>query len=105
MAKDRMRGQLTLHDWMPDACPAAVEEHGKPRSTRRRRLKEDVYVMCPFYHKDSPIEIRCDPLAGMLTTLMFHNKREKEEHMEDFCNGSYMACPLYQALEIDIEEG
>lgn len=96
MAKD-MEGQLSIHDWMPDACPAVQPKARK----KRHRLSEDSYVLCPFYHKDGAIEIRCDGICGRLTTHIFRDKREKEEFKADFCNGNWYGCPLYQALEID----
>ena len=68
------------------------------------RYREDVYVRCPYYRKEAPIEIRCQGIIGTHTINIFANKLKKEEHKDDFCCGLYMSCPLYQSLLID-EEG
>lgn len=64
--------------------------------------KEDPYVMCPYYCKDAPIEIKCKGLCGSHTLNVFENGKAKRLYKEDFCCGNYQGCPLYIGL---IEDG
>ena len=61
--------------------------------------KEDEYVLCPFYCKESPIEVKCLGIYGTHTITVFRSKREKNDHKYDFCCGNYAACVYYQTLE------
>jgi len=63
------------------------------------QYKEDEYVRCPFYTKESPIEIKCTGYYGMHSVEVFRDKKQKAEHKYDFCCGNYTACMLYQVRE------
>lgn len=63
------------------------------------RFKEDEFVRCPYYCKESSTDIRCAGLLGMHTTHDFFNKKAKEEYKKDFCCSLYMSCMVYQMLE------
>lgn len=70
---------------------------------KKYRYKEDAYVKCPCYHKESPTEIRCDGIVGVLNTASFRTRKEKEAHKYDFCDGLYKACPIYQTISDNYE--
>ena len=63
------------------------------------QFREDDYVRCPFYTKETPIEVRCVGYYGEHDTRSFRSKAEKEDHKEDFCCGNFYACVHYQELE------
>lgn len=65
------------------------------------RYKEDVYVMCPYYTKESATEIRCKGLIGLHCTHDFASCQDKEAYKEDFCSSLYTSCPLYLDLQQD----
>lgn len=65
------------------------------------QYREDSYVKCPYYRKESPIEIKCVGICGDHTTNTFENKKAKQGYKEDFCRGYFWNCPLYIALDTD----
>lgn len=65
------------------------------------QYREDPYVECPYYRKESPVEIKCVGICGEHTTNTFSNKKSKQLHKDDFCCGFYFNCSLYIALETD----
>ena len=69
------------------------------RMKKRYTYKEDEYVICPFYKKEDPTEIKCAGIVGKATTNSFGCKKEKDEHKADFCNALYRSCPVYIAIE------
>lgn len=62
------------------------------------QYKEDEYVRCPFYCKESPTDIKCMGLCGDHTISTFPSRRAKEDFKYDFCCSIYTACPLFQAI-------
>lgn len=60
--------------------------------------RQDSYVVCPYYCKESPIQIKCSGLCGRHTIQEFDSKKEKEAFKEDFCLGYYWNCPCYRGL-------
>ena len=98
---DKGMQQLSIFDILPEQG----EKKEKIRRRRRsgKRFKEDWRVRCPFYRKESPTEIRCAGLCGTHTTNTFRNRLEKEEHKYDFCNGIYTSCPLYIAIDENMD--
>lgn len=61
--------------------------------------QRDPYVVCPYYRRESPTDIKCVGLIGTHTISCFANSRDKVEYKEDFCKfGNYRACALYQAI-------
>lgn len=64
-----------------------------------KTYREDSYVKCPFYKKESFTEIKCTGIIGTHTTSDFKNKAKKEEHKFDFCCGNYHGCPICQEIE------
>lgn len=65
------------------------------------QYREDPYVECPYYRKESPAEIKCTGICGDHTTNTFANKKTKQGYKEEFCCGFFFNCPLYIALETD----
>ena len=63
----------------------------------------DAYVSCPYYRKETAIEIKCKGLCGTHSVNVFENGASKREFKEDFCCGLYWNCPLCIALDIDNE--
>ena len=61
-----------------------------------KTYREDNYVICPFYKKESSTEIKCTGIVGVHTTTDFNSKKAKEYHKEDFCCGNYNGCPICQ---------
>lgn len=60
-------------------------------------FREDWRMKCPYYRKEAPREIRCVGVIGTHTTNTFANKEDMRYHKDNFCNGLYMGCPVYQA--------
>lgn len=65
------------------------------------KYRQDPYVTCPYYTKESSIEVKCFGICGDHTVNSFENKKAKQEFKDDFCCGYYWNCPLYIALETD----
>jgi len=65
------------------------------------KYKEDPYVLCPYYRKEAPIEIKCVGICGTHTLNIFESGKAKRDFKEDFCQALYKNCPLYIALEED----
>lgn len=63
-----------------------------------KTYKKDSEVICPFYKKESGIDIKCEGLGCMTTTQNFLTKQDKLDYKYDFCKGLYQSCALYQAL-------
>ncbi len=62
-------------------------------------MKEDSYVVCPYYRKEDPISIKCAGVIGEHTISEFFNKKAKEEYKDNFCKEkTYAGCPIYIAL-------
>lgn len=64
---------------------------------------EDDNVKCPFYMRESSIEVKCEGLCGTHTVSTFASKSDKEEYKDDFCIGYYWNCPLHLALKENYE--
>ena len=71
------------------------ERRGMPGKTKYR---QDSYVRCPYYCKESPIDIKCVGICGSHTINEFSSGREKIAWKEDFCIGNYQGCPLCISL-------
>lgn len=69
----------------------------------RQKFNEDSYVNCPYYRKESPVEIRCEGMCGVTTTHYFESRRQKDDFKDDFCIGYYWNCPCYRTLIEDDE--
>lgn len=67
----------------------------------RAKYKEDPYVVCPYYHKESSVEVRCEGLCGSATVHYFESGNEKKEFKDNFCQGFYWNCPCAIALQTD----
>lgn len=65
------------------------------------KYKEDGYVACPYYCKESSIEIKCVGACGPHAAQIFVTKNDKESYKYDFCCGFYWNCPQYIALDTD----
>lgn len=65
------------------------------------KYKEDAYVKCPYYRKESAIEIKCVGICGIHTMQCFESGKAKQLYKDDFCIGFYWNCPCYQALVED----
>lgn len=63
--------------------------------------KEDAYVKCPYYKKESSIEVKCEGICGTHTINFFESGKAKQDYKEDFCMELYWNCPLYRALDLD----
>jgi len=61
----------------------------------------DGYVACPYYRKETAIEIKCKGICGSHTVNVFESGASKRDFKEDFCNGFYWNCPLCISLNID----
>jgi len=69
-----------------------------------KAYKEDSYVSCPYYRKESDIEVKCEGIVGTHTVSVFRSKKDKEEHKYDFCCGCFKACPISIELEMKDED-
>jgi len=58
----------------------------------------DKYTKCPYYLKESPIDIRCEGIVSRSTTINFNTKAEKLDYKDDFCKGLYQSCIIFQTL-------
>lgn len=65
----------------------------------RGKYNEDSYVRCPFYCKESSLDIRCDGIIGNHTTSDFTSVADKQAYKDDFCCGLFQSCMIYQMLE------
>ena len=65
---------------------------------KKRHYIEDAFVLCPYYRKEEPIEIKCMGLCGEHTVNVFKSSNDKNDFKEDFCCGLYQNCPLYRGL-------
>lgn len=65
---------------------------------------EDENVLCPFYMRESVLNVKCEGLCGQHTINAFASKKQKIEYKYDFCQSCYQGCPLYIALEKQYEE-
>lgn len=59
-----------------------------------KHYKQDSYVVCPYYCKEAPVEIKCVGICGTHTLSIFANSKKKDDHKADFCCGNYHACPI-----------
>lgn len=64
----------------------------------------DAYVLCPFYTKENPIDIKCQGLCGSHSIQEFKSGKAKNEYKDDFCMSLYWNCPQYRALMEDYDE-
>lgn len=72
--------------------------------TSNNYYRENDEAKCPYYRKESPIEVKCLGICGTHSIQVFKNKKEKESYMYDFCCSDYwMNCP--QAIQLEIDEG
>lgn len=67
------------------------------------RFKQDSYVECPYYCKETPIEIKCKGICGTHTLQIFRSKKEKDDFKDNFCCSCFKGCPCYIQLDIDNE--
>lgn len=65
------------------------------------KYKQDDYVKCPYYCKESPVDVKCIGICGTHTIQCFESGKAKESYKEDFCIGYYWNCPCYIALITD----
>ena len=65
------------------------------------QFHEDAYVKCPYYRKESTIDIKCAGICGSHTMQCFNSKKQKDIFKEDFCLGFYWNCPCYISLITD----
>lgn len=65
------------------------------------KYKEDEYVRCPYYRKESNTELKCVGICGDYTINYFQRVSDKQDYKDDFCVGYYWNCPLYRSLEED----
>lgn len=65
------------------------------------RFKQDPYVKCDYYCKETAIEIKCKGICGRHTVNVFESGQDKKDYKDDFCNGLYWNCPLHIAIEQD----
>lgn len=67
------------------------------------KFKADEYVRCPYYCKESSIDIRCAGIIGIHTTSDFPSRKAKEEYKAEYCctYGFYQGCPIYISLAED----
>lgn len=70
----------------------------------KTKYKEDPYVLCPFYRKETPIQVKCAGICGTHTINDFNSSKDKQFYKDDFCCGYYWNCPLYIALVEDGKE-
>ncbi len=69
---------------------------------QKTKYREDKYVRCPCYHKESATAIKCDSCCGGSCDMtVFRSEHAKDEYKEDFCAGNYLACPKYQTIAED----
>ena len=66
-----------------------------------KNFKRDYDVVCPYYKKESGIDIKCEGCCGssVTTTVNFLTKQEKQDYKYDFCKGLYQSCALFQLLD------
>lgn len=69
--------------------------------SKGKHYREDEYVLCPYYRKESNFEVKCDGLCGSHTVNVFQTVAEKDYFKDDFCCGYYWNCPLNRALSED----
>lgn len=65
------------------------------------RFKQDAYAKCPYYCKETPVEVKCVGICGDHTLHHFQSSAAKSEYKADFCQGFYWNCPCYIALVTD----
>jgi hypothetical protein len=65
------------------------------------RFKQDSYVNCPYYCKETPVEVKCVGICGDHTLHHFKSGAAKNDFKADFCCGYYWNCPCYIALDMD----
>ena len=65
------------------------------------RFKQDAYAKCPYYCKETPVEVMCVGICGDHTLHHFPSGAAKREFKADFCQGFYWNCPCYIALVTD----
>lgn len=60
----------------------------------------EAYALCPFYDTDEKNVIVCESvfIEGKKTRHIFSAK-EKQKHLEQFCNKKYKNCIYYKTLE------
>lgn len=69
-----------------------------------RKCWQDVDVRCPFfrgrYADPAGCVIQCEGIteAGTLS-LRFRRRREVEQHLASYCEGSYIRCEVYEMLQ------
>lgn len=64
------------------------------------KYKEDPYVICPCYRKETPIEVKCAGGVGSHTINVFQSARKKELYKEDFCcTYAYEGCTVFQMIQ------
>ena len=49
----------------------------------RQKFNEDSYVNCPYYRKESPVEIRCEGMCGITTTHYFESRSMKDDFKDE----------------------
>ncbi len=63
-----------------------------------RKYKEDEHVTCPFYKRESDVEIKCEGIVSDVLSNRFTTTQQKNCHKDTFCKGEYCACRLYETL-------
>lgn len=69
-----------------------------------KKKREDANVNCPFYKGDGEKKLVCSGIVGTTTINTFKNQTQLDEHKNDFCIDFYRSCPMYQALELKVED-
>ena len=77
------------------------------KEKRSPRLADVVTdVVCPFYHRDDGLKVRCEGFCKTVTIqLSFKNKEQKQIHRHQYCMDfkGYPKCPLYPVINKQYE--
>ena len=77
---------------------------GEKRSARIADVVTD--VVCPFYHRDDGLKVRCEGFCNTVTIqLSFKSKEQKQVHKHRHCMDfkGYPKCPLYPVINKQYE--
>jgi hypothetical protein len=88
-AQNRSRGS----SWIIVNSEGKQMAHGHDR-----KYKEDEHVTCPFYKRESDIEIKCEGIVSDVLSNRFKTVQQKNDHKNTFCKEEYCACRLYESL-------
>lgn len=99
--KKRTYGYLKERQVQKDNRKAAKEND----MTSMTSYKVDDYVNCPFYAREDGLSIKCTGVCMEAThsIQVFQNKTAKENYKSDFCCSLYTGCPVYIAINENID--